>query len=213
MTWLDGLGLSISSTKEIMPCLTTQFMHYSTIKAMRLLSKKDAINFISNQNPSKEIISLNGCNIVCDTKVEYICINVLCPFYLRFLRPNCLSFVTLHVRKKKLNRCFPYRQPPPKFFLCSASSWLRAAPDTKEQIHLSNRDQGWKITLAVKAPLLPLFSDFPSRRRVGTGGQGGHISAGMRNTLSRWWMINRRLHVGGKTKWCRLPLGWLHSRS
>lgn len=36
------------------------------------------------------------------------------------------------------------------------------APDTKEQTHLSEGDQGRKITLAVKAPLLPLFCDFPA---------------------------------------------------
>lgn len=66
-----------------------------------------------HRDPSKEIISLNSCSIECNSwaKAEYICINVLYPFHLCFLRRNCLWFVTLLVRKKKmLNRCFPYQQ-------------------------------------------------------------------------------------------------------
>ena len=35
----------------------------------------------------------------CLQSSEYICINVLYPFYLPFLWPNCLWSVTLHVRK------------------------------------------------------------------------------------------------------------------
>lgn len=65
-----------------------------------------------HRDPSKEIISVNSCSIECNSraKAEYICINVLYPFHLCFLQRNCLWFVTLLVRKKMLNRCFPYQQ-------------------------------------------------------------------------------------------------------
>lgn len=167
-----------------------------------------------HRDPSKEIISLNSCSIECNSraKAEYICINVLYPFHLCFLRRNCLWFVTLLVRKKKmLNRCFPYQQSlqiPSTFH----PVLIKSSPGHKRANTLIRQGSGKKNKPHREGTFSSLFySDFPSQRREGTSGRGGHISAGMRNNLSRWWMINTKLHVGGRTKRCRLPLGWLYS--
>lgn len=87
-------------------------MHYSIILAIRLLEKK-LFSFITHWNPGKEIISLKGFSIVCDTqaKAEYICINVLPPL-LSVSSMAKLSFVALHVRKNVKQMLFLSAAPP-----------------------------------------------------------------------------------------------------
>lgn len=108
-----------------------------------------------------------------------------------------------------LNRCFPYQEPL-QILSVFHLLLIKSSPRHKRANTLIRQGSRKKNNPCREGTSPPLSCDFLSRRRVGTSGRGGHISAGMRNNLSRWLMINRTRHVGGGTKWYRLPLGWLY---
>lgn len=107
-----------------------------------------------------------------------------------------------------LNRCFPYQEPL-QILSVFHLLLIKSSPRHKRANTLIRQGSRKKNNPCREGTSPPLSCDFLSRRRVGTSGRGGHISAGMRNNLSRWLMINRTRHVGGGTKWYCLPLGWL----